>query len=631
MSAEVPSSTPLLVATGAGAACLAMSGPFGVGAAALVVLGGLLGRRWLRGRDATPLHLVVLAVCGATAWGVGVVEAFALLLGWLAAHRVAVLEGRADARVLLLLATLMALIGSVGTLSVGLAPALLAYAVATPVALLRAFGVRRGALEGGMAAATVLLAAGFFLLVPRLQGSLISGVGEEVAGDRFSDTVQLGDELDDPDAQALVLRATVQERDGTPVRGPLYFRGRALDVFDGRAWRASGRSARVATGAWNLRSDIVMEPIEGRTVFGPPDVIYAKGDGGPILQGGDGSLAHGQPGRRVSLEVYSRTRTLSSLDDSVRGYRQLPALDPRIAELAASIAPGESDPRRVVVAAARHLGEGYGYDRKPGAPAGDPLAWFLFESRRGHCEYFASALAVILRSRGIPARLATGFYSAEYNDAGGYIAVRRGHAHAWVEVPVDGGWAVVDATPVGDLPSVDVSAWVEATEAVNSAWLRLVLDYDIDQQWNALSSLGSPLVTASPRDPVRTQSRQGLAGAGVVLGLLVLSGTLARLVIWFLSRPGAASPRATTGARWLARARALVHRRLPGLPAHLPALELAARLRELGHASAEPFESLARLVYAARYGGEPADAAEAARLLRAICDSFRSTPGRGVR
>ncbi len=623
--------TPLAIATLAGSMCLALSGPFGIAAAVLTGLGGIWRNRGPDRRDFTPFHLAALALCVALAVGFGIIPAFSVLLGWLAAHRLAVLQSRTDARVLLMLITLMALVGSVGTLSIGLAPALVAYALATPIALLRSFGVSRRQLEWGTALATLVLAAIFFVLVPRLQGSLISGFGEEAAAERFADSVQLGDEFDDPDADALVLRATLSTRDGAPLRGPAYFRGRVLDSFDGQTWRASGRVARVSSGGWDTRADIVLEPLAGSLIFGPTDLLYAKGDRGPILQGADGSFDHGQAGRRVSYSAFSRGRDLDGIESNVRGYRQLPTLDPRVKALAESLAPGSDDPRQIVAEAARFLATGFLYDRKPDAPTGDPLAWFLFESKRGHCEYFASALAVLLRARDVPARLATGFYSAEYSEVGGYVAVRRGHAHAWVEVPVPGGWAVIDATPVGDLPEVAVAPWVEAREAVLAAWLDVVLDYDLGRQFEGLARVGSALIVPSAGDPLRSQSRQGLVGAAMVIVTLMLSGTFARGIIWLLSRPPGAAHRRDAGLRALADARRLLAKRGHHVPEALPPIDAAVWLRARDPAAAEPFEALSWAVYRSRYGGDPLDARVIATRLGEIRAAPRSTSGGAVR
>ena len=85
----------------------------------------------------------------------------------------------------------------------------------------------------------------------------------------------------------------------------------------------------------------------------------------------------------------------------------------------------------------------------PSEPA-DPLADFLFERRKGHCEYFASAMAVMLRTLGIPSRLVTGFQGGAYNPVSGWSVVRASDAHSWVEAWIDGrGWITFDPTPAG--------------------------------------------------------------------------------------------------------------------------------------------------------------------------------------
>lgn len=605
------------VATFSGAACLALSGPAGMAAAGLVGLGLQFGRRLRHVGDWTWGHLAALAVCGVVGAFAGVVPAFAVLLGWLAAHRAVVAEGATDERVLLLLATLMALIGTVGSLSLALAPVLAVYALSAPVALLRVAGATDRGVERVAAGGTFVLALGFFLLVPRLQAGLLGAAGEAAGKDRFSDTVSLGDELDDADRDALVMRVRAYTRAGEPVTGPLYLRGRALDHFDGRAWTASGRVQRVAVGAWDTRTEVLLEPMEGATIFGPPDLLYARSDQGPILQGPEGELTHAQPGRRVSYEVYSRSRALEEPDRLNDALLQLPALDPRVRELAAGLAPGSDDARVIVAAATRALSAGYAYQLDPPRPGGDPLTWFLFESRAGHCEYFASALAVLLRERGVPARLATGFYTAERTDAG-YHAVRRGHAHAWVEVPVTGGWAVVDATPVGGFPSVEVPWWQATAEEVNEAWLSLVLDYDLDQQIDGAAAIGGAFVSLPANDPIRARGKAGMAGAALVLGGLFFSGSILRAVLWWLSRARDAGPGDDEVLAAFRAARARVRSRGWAVPEALPPVEAGEWLAAQAGPPGEALRELAWVVYRVRYAKEPLDRAELRRLRRAV-------------
>lgn len=616
-------SPALTLAVLAGAACVALSGPLGVAAAVLVAAGFVARPFAARVGDWSFAHILGIFLCGAVAFTTGVIPAFSLLLGWLTAHRAATARDATDERVLLLLATLMALIGAVGTVSLGLAPALGAFALAAPVALLRASGLRDRLLSLGASVATGLLTLTFFLLVPRMQGGLMASAGGEAGRDRFADTVQLGDELDDPDADALIARVRLYSREGVPLDQPVYLRGRTLDHFDGRAWSASGTVRRIPTGMWDQRAEVMLEPLEGATVYGPPDMLYARSEQGPILLGPDGELDHSLPGRRVEYEVFSRSRPLEQIDDGPDGLLQLPALDPRVAALAAAIAPEGASRDQIVAGAVRYLA-GFTYDVHPPTPEGDPLGWFLFESKTGHCEYFATALAVLLRERGVPARLATGFYSAEVGGEGGYTAVRRGHAHAWVEVAVHGGWSTVDATPVGGLPDVQVSWWQSLEERTNEAWLSLVLDYDLDAQIEGAAALGRPLVSPLPGDPVRERGRAGFAGALLIFGALTLSGSVVRLGLWWLSRPRRQGVSSDALLRAFAAARRRVVARGWAIPAALPPVEAGEwLLREAGPDGA-PLLALAWAVYRARYG----DAEVPAEELRRLASAARAIPGR---
>ena len=611
-------SLPLAITVLAGAECLALSG--GVGAAACAfVIATLLAQKWVpRLADWTFGHVAAIAICATVASQFGAINAFATLLGWLCAHRIVVQSGQRDQRILLLLSTLMVLVGSVGSLSLGLVPGLVAFSFATPIAFLRAFGISARKLEIALSVSTSVLAVGFFILVPRLQGSIIGGLGEDAQTNDFADDVTLGDETLDPNRKAMVLRAHAWDRDGNALRGPMYFRGAAFDTFDGRAWSTSGRVRRASSGTWDVRAEIILEPMQGGLIFGPPDTLYAKAAGFPVLQREDGSLDHGQPGRRVSYEVFSRTRHLETIELRSRTLAKLPELDPRILALAESIAPGETDPVQISAAMTRWFADGFTYVSQPPIPEGDPLSWFLLDSHTGHCEYFASGLAVLLRARHVPARLATGFYSGEYNEAGGYIAVRRGHAHAWVEVPVGGGWAVLDATPVGDLPNLEVSGWQAFEETATSAWLSVVLDYDLKTQFEGLSWLGSYVIGPGHGDELTAQSRTGLAGAAVVLISLMGSGTLARLIIWWLARP----PRRVENTDHLlaafARARSIVKKRGWKLPDDLPPVEAAAWLRAEAGQEAAALEELAWVVYRARYAGVAEDPKVVSDLLARI-------------
>ena len=130
-------------------------------------------------------------------------------------------------------------------------------------------------------------------------------------------------------------------------------------------------------------------------------------------------------------------------------YLQLPRLDPRVAPLAEQITASEGNNYDKAVALERYLRTHFGYTLQLGRSAQrDPLAYFLFERKQGHCEYFASAMAVMLRTLRIPSRVVNGFRTGEFNDVTSQYLVRASNAHSWVEAYFPGyGWISFDPTP----------------------------------------------------------------------------------------------------------------------------------------------------------------------------------------
>ncbi len=122
----------------------------------------------------------------------------------------------------------------------------------------------------------------------------------------------------------------------------------------------------------------------------------------------------------------------------------------------------------------------------PSSATANVLDEFLFEWGRGHCEYFATAMVILMRAQGIPARIVNGFVGADYNDVGEYYAVRQANAHSWVEVHFPGGgWVQFDPTP-GGMPEINTSGalwrmqmWVDN---LRLTWFRWVIEYDLEKQ-----------------------------------------------------------------------------------------------------------------------------------------------------
>jgi len=172
--------------------------------------------------------------------------------------------------------------------------------------------------------------------------------------------------------------------------------------------------------------------------------------------------------------------------DIQRWYLQLPDLDPRIPQLARQITANAPTAYDKVIAIDRYLRTNYIYSLET---TGASLAGFLFDKKQGHCEYFATALAVLLRTVGVPTRYARGFYGGEYNDVGGDWILRARDAHSWVEVYFpDVGWVTFDPTPpaptgLRGLLHRLAMYW----DAAELMWIDWVVNYNFRQQ-NALAS-----------------------------------------------------------------------------------------------------------------------------------------------
>ncbi len=216
------------------------------------------------------------------------------------------------------------------------------------------------------------------------------------------------------------------------------------------------------------------------------------------------------------------------------------------------------DPQRhaVAEALADYLRDAFSYSlSSPGSTVEDPVIEFLFGSRRGHCELFASAHAALCRSVGLPTRVVTGYRASEYNAIGGYFTVRRNHAHAWTEVMVGPGeaWRSYDATPPAavDAEHAPPDSWLAGLRQIYDhaefTWLRTIVAYDQRTRAAVMNDLGEAVQTQAAdretwigialaflRDLPQTWrlDKIGYTAAGIVVVMLgVAMASLARLLI----------------------------------------------------------------------------------------------------
>jgi hypothetical protein len=175
-----------------------------------------------------------------------------------------------------------------------------------------------------------------------------------------------------------------------------------------------------------------------------------------------------------------------------------PSVSSRITKLARDWVGAEVAPVRQAQIIERLLREQYRYDLdSPSGATKNPIEDFLFTSKRGHCEYYATAMAVMLRTLGIPSRDVTGFAAATYNRFGRFYVVRQSDAHSWVEAWIDGvGWHRFDPTP--SQANVARSEYAgtfrlirDLVEAAAQRWSRHVEAYDMQQQLVLVNGLRS--------------------------------------------------------------------------------------------------------------------------------------------
>ncbi len=377
---------------------------------------------------------------------------------------------------------------------------------------LRIISARFFWVTNGVALSAFCLTVAIFFLMPRIgAGFFQKSRGEAMRTSGFSEHVDLGVIGAVKQDQSLVMRVEFPE-----VRGVLservYFRGTAFDRYDGHAWvntRLHRRSLlRSDDGAFQastepllaptgLRQDILLESLDVPVLFGITGVELIKGEFPVVQMDALGSLyLPYAPSGRFQYTVYSspgrlqrEERTVASFHypASITGpFLQLPNMAARVGDLAREVTARAGTPYEKVLAIEQHLRQHYQYSLDVGqAPPINPVEEFLFTRKTGYCEHYATAMVVMLRTLGIPARLVTGYLPGEWNEYGNYYVIRQRDAHAWVEVYFPrSGWVTFDPTPNVVAPPAD-PVWTRVGSALDSMrlkWDRVVIRYSFQDQ-----------------------------------------------------------------------------------------------------------------------------------------------------
>jgi transglutaminase-like putative cysteine protease len=382
-----------------------------------------------------------------------------------------------------------------------------------------------GSLKGDLRLAAVIMAqalplmAILFLLFPRIQGSLV-GLPRPAAGARtgFSERLSPGSISRLVQTDEVAFRAEFEgERPGA---GHLYWRGIVFHRFDGRTWRRMADVPEIEGrpgGESRISYTIALEPHDRKWLFaldrpaGRPkwSRMYA-----------DFTIRNHRPvNRKKYYPMTAVTRPGKGPRWGVEEALQLPpAGNPRSRGLAKQLAKGASGAQDVVKRGLEWLREkDFRYTLRPPTLGEDPVDDFLFDSRRGYCEHYASAYAFLMRAAGVSARIVGGYQGGSVNPYGDYFIIRQSDAHAWVEVwDKSRGWVRVDPTaavaperitggaaaalPEGEWPGsrqTGLAGWLEnlrlGWDAVSTRWEAWFSGYSQLEQRALLKRLGIPL------------------------------------------------------------------------------------------------------------------------------------------
>ncbi|MGC1367249.1 MAG: DUF3488 and transglutaminase-like domain-containing protein [Candidatus Acidiferrum sp.] len=538
-----------------------------------------------------------------------------------------------------------------------------------------------------VAVGAMIIGSALFFFFPRfsagylgrtsLQPTLMSG---------FTDDVELGQIGEIKKNSTVVMRV----RTGKPVGYPgLRWRGIALSAFDGKRWYSVDReNVTIPAGlngwidlqerpgdqdrtATRLHYTVLLQPVATDTIFVPANAVALRGNLSGEGSNQDAGTRHSYIVRDATGSLFNPFHNFSTL--LYEGYSLLPAvnarmlreasteypeeirdidlqlppqLDSRIPELAAQITERAKNPFDKTIAVENYLRSHFAYTLNlTGKPGDDPLAHFLFQTRAGHCEYFASAMAIMLRTRGIPTREVNGFLPGEYNDLAGDYIVRASDAHSWVEVYFPGtGWMTFDPTPPGIEEAGGIFSrlgqymdWFELT------WNEWVINYDFNHQVQLAQTMQrtTRAWSETARNWFLSQQEKGrswmkswnnglrlLLPLAIALFLLALRFDLVVALVrrlwlsWQLRSPELARSNPLLASRLYGELLYLLERRgFARQPTQTP-FEFAAAVSQTRLAPA--VYEFTRCYTQARYGGAPCDTIRLRALLEQIRSSFAS-------
>ena len=633
--------------------------------AAVGVYEALLAAAWIRARRGRPLSLSnaalnVLALAyvawfflAARALHAGLVRTASNLLLFTAAAKLVSLKNRREENLTLLLCFFLALdSASTSTHVVSLAflavLAAVGFRTLARLAVLADFDrappesalgrLPTWGVAAGSVAATALVSVPLFMAFPRLQSPFaVAPIPKMAADGSFftSDRVDLESFSSTKHSDRILLR--VQTPDGE-LPDPLRLREATFNRYRRGHWVREGMVSSRLRESGDGRVELPPQyatavpsktPRPRRTLsietssftpgflFVPYGTTAIASAGTALAISSDATITYsGAPSDRRYAAEY-----VLQADGAGPGRTSVPLHDvpPEVAVLTRRIVAGASTPEEIASRLLAYLGRGFTYRVDVPEAVGDPVVDFLTRTRAGHCEYFASALALMMRSAGIPARLATGSLGGEVGPLTSEILVRGENLHAWVEASLDGErFRVFDPTPPEGRPRiVTVSLWRRLAELGNE------VEYFYDRNVLGFSTLEQvQLVEAAREAALRMENAAARAGAlaRVHRGRAAAAAALALGAAAFL-RLARRRRRVPPATRAYLRIRRLHARRFGPLPESAPSGAVIRGFARAGRGAGVAARKIVETYRAEAFGDAPPDVEtvrEIRRLVRAL-------------
>ena len=395
-----------------------------------------------------------------------------------------------------------------------------------------------------------------FVVIPRL-GPLWAIPNQQTAKTGFSDSLSPGDLGNLAQDRSPAFR--VEFADQPPPVNQLYWRGLVLDSFDGRRWRMRdswGITPRAQDNGANIKRElidysIIVEPHGQPWLFSLMTPQRVTNPSNSIRINADSLLLNRVPvAQRMRYQVTSALQIdwqqVPQLNNFQRdAYTRLPLdRNPQTRALADSWRSQNMSDEQIISTALALFNRDFTYTLQPPLLGEDSVDEFLFTSKRGFCEHFASSFSVLLRAASIPARVVVGYQGGRWNPVENYLLVSQSDAHAWAEVWIEGkGWQMIDPTaavaPNRIEQGMDEALGESDQELVASRWRSSQLLYNLQLRWDAATYSWQRWVLNydnEAQEGLLTRLLGGTESWRITLWLIGLGLAGAAIFVWLLLR-----------------------------------------------------------------------------------------------